>query len=261
MSSGRPAIGSRISLKQFNTSAWRFQTLTHYLLQLPLSHEHLLLNIFVSFEELSLFSGKEGTQEARRAFPLLRQWAKSRDSRQAVWHAGQIVREATSFPAGLLRDFYAVALYHAGLTLWAYGLLSKDVARALPQNKAYSETLSDKRSSVSLSHHQHQETVCIDRRESPDTQKFIALSRAVPAIHRVSPDLHLHNNHGEQSIEGVERQELVLLDDPKAVMETVISVLQNNHQLTHERLVSPLVENLIHLMRDLSRAAMKFSSR
>ena len=56
-----------------------------------LAHEHLLLNIFVSFEELSRFSGKEGTSEARRAFPVLRQWARGTDSRQAVWHAGQII--------------------------------------------------------------------------------------------------------------------------------------------------------------------------
>ena len=78
-------------------------------------HELFMMNLHVSFEELQLFAGKEGAEEAQRVYPLLRQWFDNRRSRQAVFHAGQIIHAATIFSH--LRDFYAVALYHASLAL------------------------------------------------------------------------------------------------------------------------------------------------
>lgn len=200
-----------------------------------IEQEHLLLNVFVSFEELSFFAGKEGTTEARRTVPKLREWINSRDSRQAVWHAGQILREATAFPLGALRGFYAITLYHAGLTLWAYGLLSTSNTGEHRQRQR------ERSISTPQSSDQTLEIVFVDGPDSPSAQKFIALNRARPAI------------HGFKTAE----QEAIFLDSPRTVMEIVIRVLQENHGRQGEKFVPPLVENLTHLMRDLSRAAMR----
>jgi hypothetical protein len=74
--------------------------------------ELYMMNLHVSFEELQLFAGKEGNEEAQRVYPRLKQWSENRKSREAIFHAGQVLRAANSFPSSQLRDFYAVALYH-----------------------------------------------------------------------------------------------------------------------------------------------------
>ena len=203
-------------------------------------HEHLLLNVYVSFEELSLFAGKEGHQDARRVFPSLKQWAESRDSRQALWHAGQVLREATTFAPTTLQDFYAISLYHAGLTLWAYGLLTKGLHR-VPKQTNTNPTQTRREST-----YEGNEVVFLDGMETAETQKFIALNRAMPAVRR-----------RHMSPTGQDGDDKVFLDDPKAVMETVISVLQENHGVDCGWAVPPLVENLVGLMRDLGRVASK----
>lgn len=210
-------------------------------------HEHLLLNVYVSFEELSLFAGKEGASDARRVLPLLRQWADNKDSRQAAWHAGQIVRVATTFAPDTLRDFYAIALYHAGLTLWAYGLLSDRPSGTKPRRPR-----SDSISRTSVSSDQLQDTVFLDGHETSDTSKFIVLNRAKPVIRRWPLS---RNASGENAIDAVS------LHDPQAVMETVISVLQLNYGAPNRTTIPPLVDNLTSLMQDLSRAASKLSKK
>ncbi|CAO2653589.1 Nn.00g030000.m01.CDS01 [Neocucurbitaria sp. VM-36] len=202
--------------------------------------EHLFLNLYVSFEELSLFAGKEGHQEARRILPSLKQWAESRDSRQALWHAGQVIREAANFAPGTLQAFHAVSLYHAGLTLWAYGLLSQRLHRKkTPALHSNGRDL-DHRGLVA----DGQDVVLLDGVESSETQKFIALNRAIPVITK----RHMLPPVNQDAVE------VVSLNDPKGVMETVISVLQLNHRVNAAPL---LVENLTHLMHDLSRVANK----
>jgi hypothetical protein len=213
--------------------------------------EHLLLHIYVSFEDLSRFAGKEGMQEARRALPLLRQWAQSRDSRQAVWHAGQIIREASKFKAGMLRDFPAVALYHAGLTLWAYGLLSVEIDRP---HRLTQRTLSTGAIDFANVNSKGDAGIAIiDEEESAATQKFIGVSRATPAIRSRDAGKHSQSTNGEGG------DALVFLDSPTMVMQAVISVLQRNHGAARGRSISGLVENLTRLMYDLSYAASKIN--
>ncbi|KAF2124102.1 hypothetical protein P153DRAFT_390653 [Dothidotthia symphoricarpi CBS 119687] len=132
------------------------------------------------------------------------------------------------------QDFYAISLYHAGLTLWAYGLLNKGLHR---KQMLTSHPGRNHRASIAEGHG----VFFLDGIESAETQKFVALNRAIPVISkRQMPPTN----------EGV--VEMVPLDDPKAVMETVISVLQLNHRV---HAIPPLAENLTHLMHDLSRVA------
>src|SRR5205814_3806670 len=70
----------------------------------------LMMNLHVSLDDLQLFSGKEGEDQARRMYPVLQQWSDSAESRKALWHAGQILGQAKQFPPGHLKDFYAVGV-------------------------------------------------------------------------------------------------------------------------------------------------------
>lgn len=220
-----------------------------------LVQEHLLLNIYVSFEELQLFAGKEGGQDARRVFPSLRQWAESRDSRQAVWHAGQILRAAAMMKSDTLRDFYAIAVYHAGLTFWAYGILANESRRpALHRSASFvSNGARPRLSSVT------QEMVYLDDQETAESQRFIALGRATPALQRrnTTAGQVMGQSVGTFSNAG----EAIFLNDPKSVMEVVTDVLQQEYAGGNARVVPPLVENLTHLMQDLSNAATKVSRK
>lgn len=202
-----------------------------------LLHEYLHLNIYVSFDELSLFAGKEGHREARRVYTSLKQWADSRDSRQALWHAGQVVREATMFAPGTLFGFYAIALYHAGLTLWAYGLLTKGVRQVQNQAGALGASSSHQGHNVDPT-----SIIFLDGMESVDMQKFVALSRATPVIRR-----------RDISSQNADADPVVYLDDPKAVMSTIAAVLRDHFQ--NLEILPTLVENLIHLMDDLGKVA------
>lgn len=85
----------------------------------------LLLNLHVSMDDLQLFSGKEGEEQARRVYPTLQRWSDTPEARQALWHAGQILRQAKMFPPGHLKDFYAIAVHHAALCIWTYGVVVK----------------------------------------------------------------------------------------------------------------------------------------
>lgn len=83
----------------------------------------LLMHIHVSLEDLQLFSGKEGEEQAKRIYPVLQRWADSSEARQALWHAGQVLRFAREFPKGQLREFWAAAVHLGGLAVWGWGVL------------------------------------------------------------------------------------------------------------------------------------------
>ncbi|KAK4672909.1 hypothetical protein QC763_107150 [Podospora pseudopauciseta] len=92
---------------------------------------HLLqMNLHVSLIDLQLLTGKEGEDQARRVYPLLQKWClESSDSRQALYHAGQIFRWGRNFPKGHLKDFWAIAVHHAALCLWTYGIIIRASGR------------------------------------------------------------------------------------------------------------------------------------
>jgi hypothetical protein len=183
--------------------------------------ETLSMHLHMSFEELQLFAGKEDKEEARRVYVSARQWIESQASRQAVWHAGQIVRAAKAFNTNHLRDFYAIALYHAGLAFWSYGIVSR--ARDVESS---SSPRGPGRSSLSPP------TFWLEEEETPDVQRFVTLQRGVPGF-----------RSGEK---------VVVLGDTGAVTDLVRDVLRGNFT---DELPPALVENLSQLMRDLAGAA------
>lgn len=181
----------------------------------------VLMNLHVSLDDLQLFAGKEGEDQARRVYPILQQWSESPEARKALLHAGQILRQAKMFPSGHLKQFYAVGVHHAALALWTYGVVTKATRN---------------QSSANLS----QDMVYIDSLETPEVQHFIKSGQGRPTIRGVRCD-------NGQNIEST-------LEDPRSCMEIAQEVLRMNFN-TGQELLPPMVENLCHLIKQLGEAA------
>lgn len=176
----------------------------------------LMMNLHVSMDDLQLFAGKEGEEQARRVYPILQQWSESPDARRAVWHAGQVLRQAKLFPTGHLKNFYAVSVHHAALALWAFGVVAKATKHQSTPNG-------------------HQETVVIDALECTQVQRYMDFGQ------------------GRPSIRSRDDQRRECLEDPKACMEIVEGIFRGNYAKSD--VLPPIVENLCGLLKQLAGAA------
>ncbi|KAF2728093.1 hypothetical protein EJ04DRAFT_546959 [Polyplosphaeria fusca] len=183
---------------------------THVVLQL------LLLHLNAPLEDMQLFAGVEGAEEARRAYPALKDWVITSAARQALLHAGQLLRIAGELSPGALRNFNAIAVYHASLILWAYVLLKRGIAN-------------NRRDTSSV-------VVCLDGEESLDSRRFVTLDQGIPAI------------RGRAASGAV-----IPISDTDGILQTLVAMLKNNHD-SLEGSCPPLVDNLIQLMESLRSA-------
>ena len=111
--------------------------------------ELISLHLHVSVHEVAQYCGKGTEEDARASAAFVQRWCQTPRARTAVWHAGQIIRACRLLPPGALADVYVVALYHAGLVLWIWGLLCKvqsvgqsyDGQRAIMDGEESSETI------------------------------------------------------------------------------------------------------------------------
>jgi hypothetical protein len=88
-----------------------------------IAQELMSLHLNVSLSQLSDYAGMGTEEEAHSALPYAYLWFQSPKSRIALWHAGQIFRTARLLKPTKLADIHVLALYHATLTLWVWGLL------------------------------------------------------------------------------------------------------------------------------------------
>ncbi|KAJ4268432.1 hypothetical protein NW762_002495 [Fusarium torreyae] len=203
-------------LQTFKTTTMNWPEITA---QERLLLNQLLMALHVSMDDLQLFAGKEGDEQAHRAFPVLQQWIESVDSRAAIWHAGQILRFAKLFPSAQLKNFYAVGVHHAALALWTYGVITRAGGRQdMPS--------------------QH-EKIYIDGPESMSVQRYITLGQGIPVVRGPSG----RNGGPEASIE-----------NPKGSMEAAYEILQANFG-GGNNMAPAIVENLCVLIRQLGNVA------
>jgi hypothetical protein len=179
--------------------------------------ELMLLHLNAPLDDMQLFAGIEGQEEARSAYYGLREWIKTVSARQALLHAGQILRAAESLPRALLCNFNAIAVYHAGLVLWGFGFLRRT-------------TQADQASSGVP-----QPIVVLNGDDALATRRFITLDRGAPSIR----------------IAGT--QNATQLSDVAGVMEGMIRLLRGPRH-TAEGACPPLVGNLVQLLEGLQAA-------
>lgn len=189
------------------------------------------MHLYVSLEEVHLFAGAEGHDEARRVYPLLHDWAATPGAREAVSHAAQIVAAARRMNQGCLRDFFAIALYQAGLTLWSYGVISNAAVAATGLDTTTGRSF--------LSSTRRDDSVALlDGPSSSAVQRFVALNKGQGAISGALNDLGVIST--------------VLLSEPGAVMGVLMEIFRINHKM--QQSLPPLVFNLTLLMEGLRTA-------
>jgi len=179
--------------------------------------ELMLLHLNAPLDDMQLFAGIEGQEEARNAYYGLRDWIKTVSARQALWHAGQILRAAESLPRALLCNFNAIAVYHAGLILWGYGFLKRN---------SHSEQAANGAS---------QPIVVLNGDDGLAAKRFVTLDRGVPSI----------RNPGSQHA--------TQLSDVAGVMDGLVCLLKGPHDAV-EGSCPPLVGNLVQLLEGLRSA-------
>ncbi|KAK3336192.1 hypothetical protein B0T19DRAFT_408804 [Cercophora scortea] len=181
--------------------------------------------LHVSLDDLQRFAGKAGEEEAGRASLALEDgWVSTPDSRYAVWHAGQVLRNARLLPPTSLKGFNAMAVYFATLALWVYGILGcgngdGDTGDGAPRDLP---------------------TVVLDREESREVHAFLQLGRGTPGL--------THERFAEP------------LSDPGLVLANARDLYRDNFPVRSEPL-PPLVESLGTLLRDLGSANSGRASR
>ena len=179
----------------------------------------LMMNLHVSLDDLQLFAGKEGEDQARRLYPILQQWVESTEARSAIWCAGQVFKFAKLFPSGHLKDFYAIAVHHAALALWTYGV----VGRAIRQPMLAA----------------HRDLILLDDADSMVLQRFISFGQGKPVV------------RGPSTWDGVSEASV---EDPRACVEIAQDILKANFTSGQEG-APAIVENLCGLIRQLGNAA------
>ena len=217
-----------------------------------LFYQNSLLNLHVSFEDLQLFAGKEGEDEARRVFPSLHKWAASKESRQAAWHAGQVLKAAKRYRPRALTNFAAIALYHAALVLWAKAVLETPLTKSSRRTGTISGQ-SDHRGSAprrfsasspnAPGEAYTDEKVWLDGEDDSVVQKYLMLGRGTPAIRGlVHHDLDSAIPHHRPSTNKANTREITeplipahhyaLISEPRALMEIAIDILRKKSQIS-----------------------------
>lgn len=194
-------------------------------------HERMLMCLHVSLEDVQVFGGKAGVVEARRTIPMLTAWMKRRESRQAVWHAGQLLRAARRYPDSLPAPSM-IAVYHSSLVLWAYSAVLSIECLAVPTSDMFFQEGPVK-------------VTCLDG--DNDAQHFLALGCGTPVI-------TLHNHSTEE-----QAAKYVPIRDGRAVMTSVVDFILTKNGAPDTKDCLPLVANLGRLMLELGYAAGRMS--
>ncbi|KIH93632.1 C6 transcription factor RegA [Sporothrix brasiliensis 5110] len=181
--------------------------------ELVLMHTHTVL------EQVQLFAGMEGRDQARAVHPVIVEWVASEGARTSLWHAGQILRGTRQLARGVVSGPTAVMVYHAGLTLWIYGA----VAASLPPDVA-----SDGRD-VLLDG----DAAAAAAGTSSALQRFFVRGQGRPCI-------------------SSDTGEVVPLSRPDGVMAVVAGLLRHNHGAGAR---PHMVESLILLLDEIQRAS------
>jgi hypothetical protein len=215
--------------------------------ELLLTLELMMMMLHVDLEDILTFSGRTGEDEARRVYPRIRTWTDEAESRIAVCHAGQVFRLARTFERTKLIEFYAVALYHAALTMWVYGMVTTNTARRsgvnspalAPQEtqrttQPQSDPTAAPSAAATISAMSPTTRILLDANDDKAVKSFTLLGQGVPGIQNLHPS------------------SFVPLENAKGVMETAEAVLKSNFPRSRNGL-PPLVENLASLMGELSK--------
>ena len=179
--------------------------------------EALLMHLNAPLDDVQIFAGIAGPEEAKHAYPSVRDWSLTAEARRAIWHASQILSISEKLPPGTLQNFYAMTNYQAALILWIYGLL-----------KRTSDGNHDQETNIDM------QAIILNETQEQEMKRFVKLNRGQPAIRDSST------------------QTIIPLRNAAQVIGSVSQSLRRNHEDTG--LCPPIVESLVQLMEVLRSA-------
>ncbi|KAK6598902.1 hypothetical protein H4I96_08106 [Botrytis cinerea] len=202
----------------------------------PIGFEFTAELFFAGFR----FAGKSGQEAASLSLKSLERWYTTERARRAIWHAGQIFNCASFMAPAQLRDFHAVALYFASLTMWAYGHLSNSLTR-------------ESNNEINKTRDYSQPEINLMGPDSRETRTFISTGQGAAILIRVPRNaLDINNTTGtSENDDFTLNNEKIQLSNPNLVLKTARDLFRSNFPILEEPL-PPLVENCSNLMRDLS---------
>ncbi|KAJ5300346.1 uncharacterized protein N7443_005348 [Penicillium atrosanguineum] len=193
-----------------------------------LMHEFVMMYLHIDMDAIQRFVGRMGELEARRAYPGLRGWSHTKEARVAIWHAGQAFRAARAVKAYQLRGLDSLAVYHAALVLWVYGLLQCGETRKLEVGTPMSEGEAVPR-------------IPLDGSEDQLIKAFLARGNGRPGL-----TMNHHNGNG------VDPKTFCELSKPRLVMAVARQVFEGNcPRSLPEDILPPMVQNLCSLIEEL----------
>ncbi|KAL1846991.1 hypothetical protein Daus18300_014068 [Diaporthe australafricana] len=190
--------------------------------------EYLSMALHVPLQGLHAFAGRDGEREARRIYPLLQEWVQSKEARQGIWHAAQVLRAAKAHPSRDIRDLRVIMVYQASITLWVYGVIlraSRGTTRLLLAEDVDPSRL-----------------VWLDGGDkSTAVRKFISIAEGIPALRAVAD-----GSEDEDSI--------CLVENASSTMETGIRILRRSID-SRDGAPLALVESITKLMTEIAKVA------
>ncbi|KAK4147648.1 zinc finger protein klf1 [Dichotomopilus funicola] len=234
---------------------------------------NLLFQLHTPLADIQLFVGKEDEHQARRVYPSLQRWAASRDARQGMWHAAQVLRCAKAFPRGRLREFCVLATGHLMLAVWAWGVLTMMRVAASPSEKHRGGG----------EHYDKGAIVFLDRGsdgvddgtttagdETPDVRRWIDSDQGRPALTwsgtaqrddstTASSSSGSNSNDAKRSHVATSNPtdgEPCFLEDPKACIQLAQEVIRANFVGVWET-SPPMNENIVASLAQMEKAVGK----
>ena len=209
--------------------------------------EFLMMSLHVSLDDIQLFAGRAGEEEARRVYPYVRTWTQEMESRKAIWHAGQVLHHAGLFEKTRLRDFYAVATYHASLTLWVWGMVTLGTTR---QSRIQTPVGNSSQQPASMqtptSASRAKTRAVLNGPEDKTTKSFVQLGHGVPGLQgNTSATSEIADARPASS-----SKTFCSLSDSRGVMTFSARLLRGNFPHVKGGF-PPLVENLANLLDEL----------
>lgn len=193
--------------------------------------ELILLHLHTPFEDVQIFAGIEGPEQARGAYASVLEWAGTEAARRAICHAGQVLRFARGVGRGMLMGPGAVVMYQASLVLWVYALL----AGAGGKHRGRGVVGEEGEGGAGIG----PDAVWLDGEDDLVLQRFTHFGVGTPCLAGLGAGDG--RGGGEAS-----------LAEPEGVLGIVIAILRDNY----EGLPRPnLVERLLQLMGALQRSS------
>ncbi|KAF2014099.1 hypothetical protein BU24DRAFT_348292 [Aaosphaeria arxii CBS 175.79] len=210
---------------------WNTAVCTEALLLL----EYLCMALLAPLGGLQAFAGRDGEQEARRIYPVLQAWIRTREARQSIWHAGQVYRAAKILSSKHLRDISGILLYQASVTLWVFRILARAHRRSqdLPTPQCHNLDADM--------------LVWLDGENDDAVRKYISISQGTPTLQsfKIGPGGLITSADGSS---------ICLVEDANGTMNIAIALLRRPLS-SSDGVQLALVESITRLMEEIAKVA------